>query len=73
MPAPMSWKRAPRITARCGRECIQAETMCAGVVSVPVRYMHSPVELCSLDDLEALISLVAAFARRLSRETSFLR
>jgi putative aminopeptidase FrvX len=44
-----------------------------GVVSIPVRYMHSPVELCSLDDLEAVISLVTAFARRLARETSFLR
>jgi endoglucanase len=44
-----------------------------GVVSVPVRYMHSPVELCSLDDLEAVIALVTAFARRLSRETTFVR
>jgi putative aminopeptidase FrvX len=44
-----------------------------GVVSVPVRYMHSPVELCSLDDLEAVIALVAAFARRLGRETIFVR
>jgi len=44
-----------------------------GVVSVPVRYMHSPVELCSLDDLEAVIALVAAFARRLTRDASFLR
>jgi endoglucanase len=44
-----------------------------GVVSVPVRYMHSPVELCSLDDVEAVIALVAAFARRLTRETSYLR
>jgi putative aminopeptidase FrvX len=44
-----------------------------GVVSIPVRYMHSPVELCSLDDLEAVIALVTAFARRLTRETSFLR
>jgi endoglucanase len=44
-----------------------------GVVSIPVRYMHSPVELCSLADLEAVIALVAAFARRLSRETTFVR
>ena len=44
-----------------------------GVVSIPVRYMHSPVELCSLDDLEATISLVTAFALRLTRQTSFLR
>jgi putative aminopeptidase FrvX len=44
-----------------------------GVVSIPLRYMHSPVEVCSLEDLEAVIALVAAFARRLGRETSFLR
>jgi endoglucanase len=44
-----------------------------GLVSVPLRYMHSPVELGSLDDLEAVISLVAAFAGRLTPETSFLR
>jgi putative aminopeptidase FrvX len=44
-----------------------------GVVSIPVRYMHSPVELCSLADLEAVIALVAAFARSLSRETTFVR
>ena len=44
-----------------------------GVVCVPLRYMHTPVEVCALADLEAVIALVAAFARRLSRETSFLR
>jgi putative aminopeptidase FrvX len=44
-----------------------------GVVSIPLRYMHSPCELCSLDDLEAVIALTTAFARRLTRETSFLR
>lgn len=44
-----------------------------GVLSVPVRYMHSPIELASLADLEAVIQLVVAFARRLTRETSFLR
>jgi putative aminopeptidase FrvX len=44
-----------------------------GLVSVPLRYMHSPCELCSLDDLEAVIALTAAFARRLTRETSFAR
>jgi putative aminopeptidase FrvX len=44
-----------------------------GVLSVPVRYMHSPIELASLDDLEAVIKLVVAFARRLTPETNFLR
>jgi endoglucanase len=44
-----------------------------GLVSIPLRYMHSPCELASLDDLEAVIRLVVAFARRLTPETSFLR
>jgi endoglucanase len=44
-----------------------------GLVSIPLRYMHSPCELCSLDDLEAVIALTTAFAQRLTRETSFLR
>jgi endoglucanase len=44
-----------------------------GLVSIPLRYMHSPCELASLDDLEAVIRLVVAFAGRLTPETSFLR
>lgn len=44
-----------------------------GLVSVPLRYMHSPIELGSLDDLEAVIALVVAFAGRLTHDTSFLR
>jgi endoglucanase len=44
-----------------------------GLVSIPLRYMHSPVELVALDDLEAVIELVVGFARRLERDSSFLR
>ena len=45
-----------------------------GLVSIPLRYMHSPCELASLDDLEAVDrGCVVAFARRLGPETSFLR
>jgi putative aminopeptidase FrvX len=44
-----------------------------GLVSIPLRYMHSPCELVCLDDLEAAIRLVTAFARRLTREQSFVR
>jgi putative aminopeptidase FrvX len=35
-----------------------------GLVSIPLRYMHSPVELVDLGDLEATVELVAAFAAR---------
>jgi len=30
-------------------------------VGAPVRYMHSTVQLCHMDDIEATIRLLAAF------------
>jgi putative aminopeptidase FrvX len=44
-----------------------------GLVSVPLRYMHSPVEMVQLDDIEAAARLIAAFAARLTAGTSFQR
>jgi endoglucanase len=44
-----------------------------GVVSVPLRYMHSPVETVQLDDVEAAARLIAAFARGLEPGLSFER
>ncbi len=44
-----------------------------GLVSVPIRYMHSPVELVSLGDIEVASKLIAAFARRLEPGMSFER
>ncbi|HVL95122.1 MAG TPA: M42 family metallopeptidase [Solirubrobacteraceae bacterium] len=44
-----------------------------GVVGIPLRYMHSPVEMVQLDDLEATARLCAAFARRLTSDVSFVR
>jgi putative aminopeptidase FrvX len=35
------------------------------VVSIPLRYMHSPVELVQLDDVEGVIRLITAMALRL--------
>jgi putative aminopeptidase FrvX len=37
-----------------------------GLVSIPLRYMHSPVELVDLGDLEATVELIAAFAARVA-------
>jgi putative aminopeptidase FrvX len=44
-----------------------------GIISVPLRYMHSPVELVSLPDIEAAAKLIAAFAQRLTPGMSFER
>jgi putative aminopeptidase FrvX len=43
-----------------------------GLVSVPNRYMHSPNEMVALEDLERTSHLLAAFARKLGPETSFV-
>ncbi len=43
-----------------------------GLVSVPNRYMHSPNEMVALVDLERAARLLAAFARKLSPEISFI-
>jgi putative aminopeptidase FrvX len=44
-----------------------------GLVSIPIRYMHSPVELVQLDDVTACARLIAAAALRLDPDTSFAR
>jgi endoglucanase len=44
-----------------------------GIVSIPLRYMHSPVELVQLDDIDACSRLIAAFALALTAETAFVR
>jgi endoglucanase len=44
-----------------------------GGVGLPLRYMHSPVEMVQLDDVANAARLIAAFAGRLSAGTSFAR
>lgn len=44
-----------------------------GVVSIPLRYMHSPVEMVDLRDVEAVVQLLAAFGSRLSSDWDLSR
>jgi endoglucanase len=44
-----------------------------GLVSIPLRYMHSPVEMVDLRDVEATVELLAAFAARLNSDTDLSR
>ncbi|HEX3433271.1 MAG TPA: M20/M25/M40 family metallo-hydrolase [Solirubrobacteraceae bacterium] len=50
---------------------LSREGVPTALVSIPIRYMHSPVELVQLDDVEACARLIAAAALRLTRESAF--
>jgi putative aminopeptidase FrvX len=43
----------------------------SGLISLPNRYMHSPVEVVSLKDLEKIPELMASFAQSLKRGEEF--
>jgi putative aminopeptidase FrvX len=45
----------------------------AGLVSIPLRYMHSPVEVVDLGDVEATIELLAAFASTIGPDLDLTR
>lgn len=44
-----------------------------GLVSIPLRYMHSPVEMVDLGDVEATVALITAFAARLDSNVDLSR
>jgi putative aminopeptidase FrvX len=44
-----------------------------GLISVPLRYMHSPVELVAVADMDAAAALIAAYAQALAPDASFVR
>ena len=50
--------------ARGGRAC--------GLISVPLRYMHTPTEVISLRDIENTVSLLTQFIMDLDDEVSFV-
>ena len=47
--------------------------LATGLVSIPLRYMHTPTEIVALEDVENAIRLLVAFARRLEPRASFTR
>jgi putative aminopeptidase FrvX len=44
-----------------------------GLVSIPLRNMHSPIEIVQLSDLEACVRVLTAFAARLRPEETYAR
>lgn len=43
----------------------------SGLVSLPLRYMHSVIEMANLDDVERVISLLVAFVESVTDEDDF--
>ncbi len=50
---------------------IAREGIATALVSIPNRYMHSPNEMVSLDDLDRAATLIAEVCRNVSAETDF--
>jgi putative aminopeptidase FrvX len=66
---PHTYQAAPKAT-RTDADAIHLARsgVPTGLVSVPNRYMHSPSELVSLEDLDRTVRLLAAFIRGLPAE-----
>jgi endoglucanase len=50
---------------------VAAQGIATALVSVPNRYMHSPNELVSLEDVDRSAELIAEACRRLDETTDF--
>ena len=50
---------------------IAREGVATGLVSIPNRYMHSPNELVSLDDVDRTATLIAEVCRQVTSKTDF--
>lgn len=70
---PYTIQAAPKFTSTDADAIyLQRGGVATGVVSLPNRYMHSPNEIVSLDDIEATVKLIAAFCRELGDDDDFI-
>ena len=64
-------KRTHALPVRMPVQFVAREGVPTGLVGIPLRYMHTPSEVIDLDDLEAVVQLLVAFARSLTKGTKF--
>ena len=55
-----------------GQMQVQRGGRATGLVSLPLRYMHTPTEVISLSDVDACIKLLVRFVRDLDEDVSFV-
>jgi endoglucanase len=69
---PVQIEPAPRATGTDANMIqLTRSGVAAGLVSIPNRYMHTPVEMISLDDLENAAKLIAAYIESLAADEDF--
>jgi endoglucanase len=51
---------------------LSRDGVATGLVGIPNRYMHSPVEVVSLNDLDAAAQLLAEFCLRVTPQTDWV-
>lgn len=66
---PIQVRGAPRPTGTDANVMqVAREGVATGIIGIPNRYMHSPVEICHLDDLDRAARLLAEFCLRITPE-----
>jgi endoglucanase len=69
---PVQWNAIGRATGTdAGAIQMARAGVATGLVSIPNRYMHSAVEMCSLEDIDRAADLLAAFAAGLEADADF--
>ncbi len=70
---PYQLEAEPSVTGTDARAIqVTREGIPTGLVSIPLRYMHTPTEVISLDDVSATIRLIARFAADLDEVGDFV-
>jgi endoglucanase len=70
---PYSVQAAPRVTGTDADFIFTSHRgIPTGLISVPLRYMHSPNEMVATGDIELAAKLLAGFARKVNEKTSFI-
>jgi putative aminopeptidase FrvX len=70
---PYTIQGSPRFTSTDADAIyLQRHGVATAVVSVPNRYMHSPNEVVSVEDIDATIRLITAFCRGIRAEDEFI-
>ncbi len=70
---PYQLEAEPGVTGTDARAIqVAQEGIPTGLISIPLRYMHTPTEAINLDDLEGAVKLLTRFALDLDEDVSFI-